>query len=72
MDDLDVAADVATARRRNRAAELDVIRSVRPPPPSDATDLTAGGRRLLNAAAIQLAATKNTVNTIWPPVAPED
>ncbi len=39
---------------------------------SDATDLTAGGRRLLNAAEIQIAATKNTVNTIWPPVVPED
>jgi len=39
---------------------------------SDATDLTAGGRRLLNAAGIQIAATKNTVNTIWPPVVPED
>ena len=39
---------------------------------SDATDLTAGGRRLLNAAELQIAATKNTVNTIWPPVVPED
>jgi len=39
---------------------------------SDATDLTAGGRRLLNAAELQIAATKSTVNTIWPPVVPED
>jgi len=39
---------------------------------SDATDLTAGGRRLLNAAGVQIAATKNVVNTIWPPVVPED
>ena len=39
---------------------------------SDATDLTAGGRRLLNAAELQIAATKRTVNTIWPPVVPED
>ena len=39
---------------------------------SDATDLTVGGRRLLNAAGVQIAATKNVVNTIWPPVVPED
>jgi hypothetical protein len=39
---------------------------------TDATDLTVGGRRLLNAAELQIAATKNTVNTIWPPVVPED
>jgi len=39
---------------------------------SDATDLTAGGRRLLNRAGVQIAATKNVVNTIWPPVVPED
>jgi hypothetical protein len=39
---------------------------------SDATDLTVGGRRLLNAAEVQIAATKNVVNTIWPPVVPED
>jgi hypothetical protein len=39
---------------------------------SDATDLTAGGRRLLNAAGVQVAATKNAVNATWPPVVPED
>jgi hypothetical protein len=39
---------------------------------SDATDLTAGGRRLLSAAGVQISATKNVVNTVWPPVVPED
>jgi hypothetical protein len=38
----------------------------------DATDLTAGGRRLLNRATDQVTATKATVNTIWPPIPPED
>jgi hypothetical protein len=38
----------------------------------DATDLTAGGRRLLNRASAQVTATKATVNTIWPPIPPED
>jgi hypothetical protein len=39
---------------------------------SDATDLTAGGRRLLNAAEAQIERTKAFVNTHWPPVPPED
>jgi hypothetical protein len=39
---------------------------------SDATDLTAGGRRLLNAAATQIAGTKAFVNTNWPLVPAED
>jgi hypothetical protein len=39
---------------------------------SDATDLTAGGRRLLSAAGVQIAATKTVVNSVWPPVVPED
>jgi len=39
---------------------------------ADATDLTAGGRRLLNAAAAQIGRTKNVVNTTWPPVPAED
>jgi hypothetical protein len=39
---------------------------------SDATDLTAGGRRLLNAAGQQITATKAFVNLNWPIVAPED
>ena len=38
----------------------------------DATDLTAGGRRLLSRASAQVTATKATVNTIWPPIPPED
>ena len=37
---------------------------------SDATDLTAGGRRLLNAAGPQILRTKATVNTYWPPIPP--
>jgi hypothetical protein len=39
---------------------------------SDATDLTAGGRRLLTAAGTQIAGTKAFVNTNWPSVPPED
>jgi hypothetical protein len=39
---------------------------------SDATDLTAGGRRLLTAAETQIGATKAFVNLHWPPVPPED
>ena len=39
---------------------------------SDATDLTAGGRRLLNAAEAQVEASKAFVNTHWPPVPSED
>jgi hypothetical protein len=39
---------------------------------SDATDLTAGGRRLLNAAEAQVTKTKSFVNTTWPPVPQED
>jgi hypothetical protein len=39
---------------------------------SDATDLTAGGRRLLQAANNQAAATKTVVNTNWPPIPQED
>jgi hypothetical protein len=39
---------------------------------SDATDLTAGGRRLLNAAETQIQGSETFVNTNWPPVPPED
>jgi hypothetical protein len=39
---------------------------------SDATDLTAGGRRLLNAAEAQIERSKAFVNTHWPPVPAED
>jgi hypothetical protein len=39
---------------------------------SDATDLTAGGRRLLDAAEAQVSKTKTFVNTTWPPVPQED
>jgi hypothetical protein len=39
---------------------------------ADATDLTTGGRRLLNAAVNQIAGSKTFVNTHWPPVPPED
>ena len=39
---------------------------------ADATDLTAGGRRLLDRAATQVTATKARVNSLWPPVPPED
>jgi hypothetical protein len=38
----------------------------------DATDLTAGGRRLLNAADTQVTKTKAFVATNWPLVPPED
>jgi hypothetical protein len=38
----------------------------------DATDLTAGGRRLLSLALPQIAATKTVVNTNWPPIPQED
>jgi hypothetical protein len=39
---------------------------------SDATDLTAGGRRLLNAANAQVTKTKSFVATNWPLLPPED
>jgi hypothetical protein len=39
---------------------------------SDATDLTAGGRRLLNAAEKQIQGSKAFVNLHWPPVPAED
>jgi len=39
---------------------------------SDATDLTAGGRRVLNAAENQISTSRAFVNTHWPPVPPED
>jgi hypothetical protein len=39
---------------------------------SDATDLTAGGRRLLNRAKTQVIATTGFVNTTWPPVVADD
>jgi hypothetical protein len=39
---------------------------------SDATDLTAGGRRLLNDAETQIEKTLGVVNTNWPPVPAED
>jgi hypothetical protein len=39
---------------------------------SDATDLTAGGRRLLNAAENQIEKSKAFVNTHWPPIPAED
>ena len=39
---------------------------------SDATDLTAGGRRVLNAAETQVTRSKAFVNTNWPLVPPED
>jgi hypothetical protein len=38
----------------------------------DATDLTAGGRRVLTAAGAQVERSKAFVNTHWPPVPPED
>jgi hypothetical protein len=38
---------------------------------TDATDLTAGGRRLLNAADTQVQGTRAFVNTNWPPVPAE-
>jgi hypothetical protein len=39
---------------------------------SDATDLTAGGRRVLNAAVNQVTRSKAFVNAHWPPVPAED
>jgi hypothetical protein len=39
---------------------------------SDATDLTAGGKRLLQLALAQSVLTQSVVNTYWPPVAGED
>jgi hypothetical protein len=39
---------------------------------SDATDLTTGGRRVLNAAENQIENSQAFVNTHWPPVVPED
>jgi hypothetical protein len=39
---------------------------------SDATDLTNGGRSVLNAAENQVAKSKAFVNTNWPPVPAED
>ena len=39
---------------------------------SDATDLTAGGRRVLNAAENQIEKSQAFVNTHWPPIPPED
>jgi hypothetical protein len=39
---------------------------------SDATDLTAGGRRVLNAAENQVEASEAFVNLHWPPVPAED
>jgi hypothetical protein len=35
---------------------------------SDATDLTAGGRKLLNDAETQIIKTRGFVNTTWPPL----
>jgi hypothetical protein len=34
---------------------------------TDATDLTAGGRKLLTLAQAQTVLTENTINTVWPP-----
>jgi len=48
--------------------ELQTIEGTR----TDATDLTAGGRRLLNAAFTQVTASRAFVNTNWPPIPPED
>jgi hypothetical protein len=39
---------------------------------SDATDLTAGGRRLLTAATTQIAGTRAAVNRAWQPIPEED
>src|SRR3954451_5656836 len=39
---------------------------------TDEADLTAGGRRLLGRATDQVTATKARVNTLWPPISPED
>jgi hypothetical protein len=39
---------------------------------SDASDLTAGGRRALGKAEAQVQRTKQTVNAAWPPIPAED
>jgi hypothetical protein len=39
---------------------------------SDATDLTAGGRRLLSAATTHIARTRGVINRTWPPIPVED
>jgi hypothetical protein len=39
---------------------------------ADATDVTAGGLRLLNAAETQAGKTKEFVNTTWPPAPADD
>ena len=39
---------------------------------SDATDLTAGGRRLLSAATTHIAKTRGVINRTWPPIPVED
>jgi hypothetical protein len=39
---------------------------------SDATDLTAGGRRVLNAGQAQVTRTKAFVTANWPLLPPED
>ena len=39
---------------------------------TDATDLTVGGRRVLNAAENQVVRSKAFVNLHWPPVPAED
>jgi hypothetical protein len=39
---------------------------------SDATDLTAGGRRLLTDAQTQILGTSGFINTTWPPLPPGD
>jgi hypothetical protein len=38
---------------------------------ADATDLTAGGRRLLTAATTHIATTRGVINRTWPPVPAE-
>jgi hypothetical protein len=48
--------------------ELQSIEEVK----SDASDLTAGGRRLLHAAATQITKTRRVVNTTWPPLPADD
>jgi hypothetical protein len=39
---------------------------------TDAEDLSAGGRRILNKAQPQVQRTRQTVNASWPPVPAED
>ena len=39
---------------------------------SDATDLTVGGRRMLNTAQTRILKTRGFVNTTWPPPPPGD